>query len=66
MKKGQKSGLIGHEWQEPQQWAFEELIDHFITILFLRYYNPKPPLYFEINASHRALTGILSQLFENQ
>jgi RNase H-like domain found in reverse transcriptase len=66
MKKGRKPGLIGHEWQEPQQRAFEELIDRFTTAPLLRHYDPKLPLRLETDASHWALAGILSQPFENQ
>jgi hypothetical protein len=66
MKKGQKPGLIGYEWQEPQQRAFEELIDHFTTALLLRHYDPKLPLYFETDTSYWALTGIFPQPFKNQ
>jgi hypothetical protein len=66
MKKGRKPGLIGLEWQEPQQRAFKELIDRFTTAPLLRHYNPKLPLRLETDVSHWALAGILSQPFENQ
>jgi hypothetical protein len=52
MKKRWKLRLIGHEWQEPQQWAFEELINRFTTALLLRHYNPKLSLRLETDASH--------------
>jgi hypothetical protein len=31
MKKGRKPGLIGQDWQEPQQQALKELINWFTT-----------------------------------
>jgi len=61
MKNGRKPGLIGHEWQEPQQHAFERLIDCFTTAPILRHYDPRLPCRLETDASRAALAGVLSQ-----
>ena len=66
MKKGRKPGLIGHHWQEPQQRAFEELIDQFTTAPLLRHYDRNLPLRLETDASQWALAGIISQPFKDQ
>jgi hypothetical protein len=60
MKKGQKPGLIGQDWQEPQQSALEELINQFTTAPILQHYNPNLSLCLEADACHAALTGVLS------
>ena len=65
MKNGRKPGLIGHDWQEAQQRAFEGLIDCFTTAPILRHYDPTLPIRLETDASNAALAGILSQLFED-
>jgi hypothetical protein len=65
MKNGRKPGLIGHDWQEPQQQAFEKLIDSFTTAPILRHYDPTCPIRIETDASSAALAGVLSQKFED-
>lgn len=65
MKRGRKPGLIGRDWQEAQQKAFEKLIKCFTTAPILRHYDPKSPLRLEADASQGALAAVLSQLFED-
>ena len=62
MKNGRKAGNIGHEWQEPQQEAFERLITAFTTAPILRHYDPKLLSRVEADASDFALAAIISQL----
>jgi hypothetical protein len=61
IKKGQKPGLIGQDWQEPQQQALKQLINRFTIAPILYHYNPNLPLHLEADACHATLTGILSQ-----
>jgi hypothetical protein len=61
MKKGQKPGLIGQDWQEPQQDALEQLINRFTTAPILCHYNPDLPLWLEADTCHAILAGVLSQ-----
>ena len=65
MKNGWIPGLIGHEWQEPQQHTFERLIDCFTTAPVLRHYDPRLPCRLETDASRAALAGVLSQRHED-
>ena len=73
MKNGRKPGLIGDEWQEPQQrafeklinFAFEKLINRFTTAPILRHYDPSLPCRLEADASRAALAGVLSQRHED-
>jgi hypothetical protein len=65
MKKGQKPGLIGQDWQEPQQQALEELINWFTTAPILWHYDPSLPLRLEADACYAALAGVLSQHYED-
>jgi RNase H-like domain found in reverse transcriptase len=65
MKNGRKPGVIGSDWQEPQQRAFEYLIDRFTTAHILRHYDPKIPIRLEMDASQWALAGVLSQRFDD-
>src|SRR5436190_14759444 len=65
MKNGKKPGLIANNWQEPQQEAFEQLIDAFITAPVLRHYDPDCKLRMETDASGTACAGILSQKWKD-
>jgi reverse transcriptase-like protein len=65
MKNGRKPGLIGGNWQEAQQKAFEDLIDRFTTAPILRHYDPNLPMRVETDSSRAALAGVLSQQFED-
>ncbi len=61
MKNGRKPGRIGAHWQEPQELAYNKLIDAFVTAPLLRHYDPTKPLRMETDASNYAMAGILSQ-----
>lgn len=65
MKRGRKPGLIGQDWQEPQQQALEKLIDRFTTAPILGHYDPNLPLRLEEDSCHAALAGVLSQRHED-
>lgn len=65
LKKGKKPGLITDDWQDPQQKAFERLIDAFISAPVLRHYSPFLPLRLETDASSTACAGILSLKWED-
>src|SRR5438876_3086322 len=65
MKNGKKPGLIANNWQKPQQEAFEQLIDAFITAPVLRHYDPDRKLRMETDASGTACAGILSQKWKD-
>src|SRR5438045_368596 len=65
MKNGKKPGLIANNWQKPQQEAFEQLIDAFITAPVLRHYDPDCKLRMETDASGTACVGILSQKWKD-
>lgn len=65
MKNGKKPGLIAENWQEPEQEAFERLIDAFISAPVLRHYDPDRKLRMETDASGTAYAGILSQKWED-
>ena len=65
MKNGRKPGQIGANWQEPQEQAYNYLIDAFTTAPILHHYDPAKQLRVETDASKYALAGILSQQFED-
>jgi hypothetical protein len=66
LKNGKKPGLIAdEEWQAPQQKAFQQLIDAFISAPVLRHYDPSLPLRLETDASSTACAGILSLKWED-
>src|SRR5438045_931128 len=66
MKNGKKPGLIADCWQKPQQEAFEQLIDAFITAPVLWHYDPDRKLHMETDASGTACAGILSQKWKDR
>ena len=66
MKNGKKPGLIADNWQKPQQEAFEQLIDAFITAPVLHHYDPDRKLRMETDASGTACAGILSQKWKDR
>src|SRR5438045_5138623 len=66
MKNGKKPGLIANNWQKPQQEAFEQLIDAFITAPVLCHYDPDCRLHMETDASGTACVGILSQKWKDR
>src|SRR5436189_4084606 len=63
---GKKPSLIANNWQEPQQEAFEQLIDAFITAPILHHYDPDCKLHMETDASGTACAGILSQKWKDR
>ena len=65
MKNGKKPGLIADCWQKPQQEAFEQLIDAFITAPVLWHYDPDRKLRMETDVSGTACVGILSQKWKD-
>jgi RNase H-like domain found in reverse transcriptase len=61
MKKGKKPGSIkANKWQKLQQEAFEQLINTFISVSILCYYNPDCKLCIKMNISESACAGVLS------
>ena len=66
MKNGKKPGLIADCWQKPQQEAFKQLIDAFITAPVLQHYDPDCKLHMETDASGTACAGILSQKWKDR
>ena len=52
-------------WEGPQQQAFENLKEAFITKPILIIYNPDKPLTMKTDASDKALGAYLSQLSED-
>src|SRR5579871_1360310 len=66
LKNGRKSGFIAEKkWQVPQQNAFQQLIDAFISAPVLRHYDPALLLRLEADASSTACAGILSLKWED-
>jgi hypothetical protein len=66
LKGGKKPGRIqDSEWRGPQQEAFQQLIDAFITAPVLRHYDPSLRMRLETDASSTACAGILSLLWED-
>ena len=66
LKNGRKPGVIADkEWQVPQQKAFQQLIDAFISAPVLRHYDPALPMRLEADASSTACAGILSLKWED-
>ena len=63
-KDGRKTGDFGKEWGSAQKDAFLELLGAFERAPLLRHYDPARPIRLETDASTRALSGILSQRFE--
>ena len=66
LKNGKKPGSItDDEWQVPQQKAFKQLIDAFISAPVLHHYNPTLLSQVEVDASSSACVGILSLKWED-
>ena len=65
-KNGRKTGDFEKEWGSAQMDAFLALLGAFEQAPLLRHYDPERPTRLETDASKRALSGILSQLFEGR
>ncbi|EED18398.1 gag/polymerase/env polyprotein, putative [Talaromyces stipitatus ATCC 10500] len=65
-KDGKKTGDFRREWGNTQQEAFLELLSAFETVSLLQHFDPDLLTRLETDASKYTLSGILSQLFEEQ
>ena len=65
-KNGRKVGDLKIEWGSTQEDTFLRLLGAFEKAPLLRHYDPERPIRLETDASARALSGILSQLFEGR
>jgi len=54
------------QWHSNQQSAFDNLKTRFSTALILRYFNPDLPIRLHPDISDFTISGILSQLHDNQ